>query len=111
MCVGKGLPATSVEISFIERLRARREWEHDRTIDMTRTKLVIERELREWQLREKEIQMFETAREKFFTRNLHQYIDTDEDLTQTLMNLAVFREENRMKLYEQRLQRKTSRGN
>lgn len=55
--VGKGLPATSIEISFIERLRARREWEQDNKIDMTRTRIVIEREIREWQLREKEIQM------------------------------------------------------
>jgi hypothetical protein len=53
--LGKGLPATSLEISFIERLRARREWEQDHTIDMTRTKIVIEREIREWKLREKEI--------------------------------------------------------
>ncbi len=58
MLSGKGLPATSLEISFIERLRARREWEQDHTIDMTRTKIVIEREIREWQLREKEIKMY-----------------------------------------------------
>jgi hypothetical protein len=57
---GKGLPATSLEISFIERLRARREWEQDHTIDMTRTKIVIEREIREWQLREKEIKMYDS---------------------------------------------------
>ncbi len=56
---GKGLPATSIEISFIERLRARREWEQDHTIDMTRTKIVIEREIREWQLRDKEIKMYD----------------------------------------------------
>lgn len=55
--VGKGLPATSLEISFIERLRARREWEQDRTFDVTRAKIVIEREIREWQLRDHEIRL------------------------------------------------------
>jgi len=59
LLLGKGLPATSLEISFIERLRARREWEQDHTIDLTRTKIVIEREIREWQLREKEIKMYD----------------------------------------------------
>ena len=54
---GNGLPATSIEISFIERLRARREWELDHTIDMTRTRIVIDREIRQWQMREHEIKM------------------------------------------------------
>jgi hypothetical protein len=49
--IGKGLPVTSLEISFIERLRARREWEQDHTIDMTRTKIIIEREIRENQIK------------------------------------------------------------
>jgi len=49
---------TALEISFIERLRARREWEQDHSVDMTRAKLVMEREIREWQMREKEIQMY-----------------------------------------------------
>jgi hypothetical protein len=57
--IGKGLPVTSLEISFIERLRARREWEQDHTIDMTRTKIIIEREIREWQIRENQIKMYE----------------------------------------------------
>jgi len=52
------LPVTALEISFIERLRARREWEQDHSVDMTRAKLVMEREIREWQMREKEIQMY-----------------------------------------------------
>lgn len=56
--VDNGLPATSIEISFIERLRARREWEQDHTIDMTRTRIVIEREIRQWQMREQEIKMY-----------------------------------------------------
>ncbi len=51
MLIGKGLPVTSLEISFIERLRARREWEQDHTIDMTRTKIIIEREIRENQIK------------------------------------------------------------
>ncbi len=59
MLIGKGLPVTSLEISFIERLRARREWEQDHTIDMTRTKIIIEREIREWQIRENQIKMYE----------------------------------------------------
>lgn len=46
-----------MEISFIERLRARREWERDHTVDMTRTRIVIEREMRQWQMREQEIKM------------------------------------------------------
>ncbi len=57
--LGKGLPATSLEISFIERIRARHAWEQDQTVDLTRTKIVIEREIREWQLREKEIEMYD----------------------------------------------------
>lgn len=57
--VGNGLPVTSIEISFIERLRARREWEQDHTIDLTRTKIVIEREMRQWQMRENEIKTYE----------------------------------------------------
>ena len=59
MNIGKGLPATALEISFIERLRARREWKQEYTVDTTRTKLVMEREIREWQIREKEIKMYD----------------------------------------------------
>ena len=55
--IGNGLPATAMEISFIERLRARREWEHDHSVDRTRTKVVLEREIREWQMREEKIEM------------------------------------------------------
>ena len=55
--LGNGLPVTSMEISFIERLRARREWEHDHSFDKTRTRVVLEREIREWQMREEKIEM------------------------------------------------------
>ncbi|CAF1092902.1 unnamed protein product [Rotaria sordida] len=106
---GKGLPVTSIEISFIERLRARREWEQNHTIDMTRTKLVIEREIRQWQIREKEIKMFQDAYHKLFTKNLHAYIKIDEDLTQNIIDLFIYRQEKQLKLQHKRLETETSR--
>ncbi|CAF0718743.1 unnamed protein product [Adineta steineri] len=106
---GKGLPATSLEISFIERLRARREWEQDHTIDMTRTKIVIEREIREWQIRNEEIKMLQDTREKLFTKNLHTYIKIDEEVTQNIIDLFIYRQEKQLNLQHKRLEIETSR--
>lgn len=108
---GKGLPATSLEISFIERLRARREWEQDHTIDMTRTRIVIEREIREWQLREKEIKMLQDIHQKLFTKNLHNYIEIDEHVTQNIIDLSVYRLEKQLKMQHKQLEINTSRSN
>ncbi|CAF3539935.1 unnamed protein product [Rotaria sp. Silwood1] len=106
---GKGLPVTSVEISFIERLRARREWEKDHTIDMTRTKIIIEREIRQWQIREKEIKMLQDTHLKLFTKNLHTYIKTDQDLTHNIIDLFIYRQEKQLKSQYERLEIETSR--
>ncbi|CAF4981793.1 unnamed protein product, partial [Rotaria sp. Silwood1] len=106
---GKGLPVTSVEISFIERLRARREWEKDHTIDMTRTKIIIEREIRQWQIREKEIKMLQDTHLKLFTKNLHTYIKTDQDLTHNIIDLFIYRQEKQLKSQHERLEIETSR--
>ncbi|CAF2187466.1 unnamed protein product [Rotaria magnacalcarata] len=94
---GKGLPVTSLEISFIERLRARRQWEQDHTIDMTRTKIVIEREIRQWQIRENEIKMSQDTCHKLYKKNLHTYIKTDEDLTQYIIDFFIYRREKQLK--------------
>ncbi|CAF3135827.1 unnamed protein product [Rotaria socialis] len=94
---GKGLPVTSLEISFIERLRARRQWEQDHTIDMTRTKIVIEREIRQWQIRENEIKMSQDTYHKLYKKNLHTYIKTDKDLTQYLIDFFIYRREKQLK--------------
>ncbi|CAF3349506.1 unnamed protein product [Rotaria sp. Silwood2] len=105
----KGLPVTSVEISFIERLRARREWEQEHTIDMTRAKIVIEREIRQWQIREKEIKMLQDTHHKLFTKNLYTYIKTDEDLTQNIIDLFIYRQEKQLQSQHKRLEIETSR--
>ncbi|CAF1341886.1 unnamed protein product [Adineta ricciae] len=106
---GKGLPATLLEISFIERLRARRQWEQDRTFDVTRMQIVIEREIREWQMREKEIKLLQDKRQKLFEKNLETYIRNDEELTQNFVDLFVYREEKQLKQKHQRLEIQTSR--
>ena len=57
-----------------------------------------------------ELKRLEKARHQLFTINLHHYIQTDEDLTQSLIDLAISREEKQLKLQDQRLQIKASRG-
>ncbi|UJR38338.1 hypothetical protein I4U23_031008 [Adineta vaga] len=106
---GKGLPATTIEICFIERLRARRQWEQDRTFDVTRMKIVIEREIREWQMREEEIQLLQDTRQKLMKRNLQTYIQKDEDLMKSIIDLFIYRQEKQLKLEYQRLELETSR--
>lgn len=112
--LGKGLPASSVEISLIERLRARR------------TKIVIEREIRQWQIREDEICLCElffifargqrrffrlqSVRQRLFTKDLHTYIDLDEDLTYTLSELSAYRSEKRFHVQHERLETEASRS-
>jgi hypothetical protein len=54
---GNGLPATSIEIFFIERVRARREWTLDREVDAARSRVLVEREIHQWRRREQQIQM------------------------------------------------------
>ncbi len=53
----------------------------------------------------------EDARHKLFTNNLHTYIQTDEDVTQNILDLSIYRQEKQLKVQQQRLEIKTSRGN
>ncbi len=57
------------------------------------------------------ITRLEDARHKLFTNNLHTYIQTDEDVTQSIIDLSIYRQEKQLKLQHERLEIKTSRGN
>ena len=51
------------------------------------------------------------TRHKLFTKNLHTYIDSDEDLTQNILDLSLYRHEKQLKLRHERLEIDTLRGN
>jgi hypothetical protein len=47
---------------------------------------------------------------QLFTKNLRTYIETDEDFTKSMMDLAIYRQEKQLKLRHQRLEIETMRG-
>ncbi len=49
--------------------------------------------------------------QKLFTKNLHTYIETDEDLMKNIIDLSIYRQEKQMKTKHKRLEIETSRGN
>ncbi|CAF0814501.1 unnamed protein product [Didymodactylos carnosus] len=98
---GKGLPATSLEISFIERLRAKRDWEkdyNDPEMEIKRTRIVIEREMREWKIRETKIKTIQEAKLKIFMVNLRTYVESDNKVTDSKLKLCLWRKERQLHL-------------
>ena len=51
------------------------------------------------------------TRHKLFTKNLHIYIKSDEDLTQNILDLSLYRHEKQLKLRHERHEIDTLRGN
>ncbi|PVD27057.1 hypothetical protein C0Q70_12207 [Pomacea canaliculata] len=88
---GRGLPAGLAEIEMIERARAKRAWEatlpplSDLTRLPLRKKMMEEQEMKEWALREQEIEKLQEAR------------------LQVLKSLLIKREENHQELNIKRL--------
>lgn len=50
------------------------------------------------------------TRHRLFTKNLHAYIDTDEDFARNRMDLAIYRQEKQLKSKHQQLELDTMRG-
>ncbi len=57
------------------------------------------------------IKRLQDTRHKLFTKNLHNYIEIDEDITQNILDLSIYRLEKQLKLQHKRLEIDTSRGN
>ncbi len=57
------------------------------------------------------IKRLQDTRHKLFTKNLHNYIEIDENVTQNILDLSIYRLEKQLKLQHKRLEIDTSRGN
>jgi hypothetical protein len=50
------------------------------------------------------------ARHKLFTKSLRTYIENDEDVTQSIIDLKIYQQEKQLKAQHKRLETETSRG-